>query len=212
MPLDCWTILAELWLSETEAVKRYAQNPFDNIQYYQWIPFAVFCVVTKHLGSFDYKLNDFYSIRKYDIAEPEIHDIWDVMKPSIEKQQNKTPRSKRIPKKFLDQVLDEMAATLNIPGIEVVNKRKLPRVTSNDADLPRFQSSHSILLTPDLVQKIKEALPPQPWAQGIHRTIAQQLRISPTVVYEAIDLLIEHNHFYEQKNGMLYDKDGQRIN
>lgn len=212
MPLDCWTVLAELWLSETEAVKRYAHDPFDNIQYYQWIPFSAFCVVAKHFGSFDYKLNDFYAIRKGDIAETEIHDIWEILKPSIEKHLNTTIRSKRIPRKFLDQVLDEMAATLNLPKIEVVNKRKLPKVTSNDADLPRFQSSHSFLLTPDLVQKIKEALPPQPWVPGIHRTIAQQLSVSPSVVHEAIDLLIERNHFYEQKNGILYDKDGRRIN
>ena len=66
-------------------------------------------------------------------------------------------------------------------------------------------------LDPGFILQVKNVLPPQPWEAGVHRKIAEQLNSTPNRVYQAIDELIHRGEFYEQIDGVLYDKQGKHI-
>lgn len=57
----------------------------------------------------------------------------------------------------------------------------------------------------DIVQRVKEALPDQPWAKGTGQLIAKELGISNNDFNRAVDTLIKRGVFKVQIDGILYD-------
>lgn len=66
-------------------------------------------------------------------------------------------------------------------------------------------------MTPEFLLIVKAKLPKQPWPIGIHRTIASELGEPPSKVSQAINKLIEDGVFHKQKDGIVYDKDGNIV-
>ena len=56
-------------------------------------------------------------------------------------------------------------------------------------------------LTDKLIQEIADRMPPVPWPVGIHRTIAKDMGIPNTIVYEAISVIRMQNQPLEQSDG-----------
>ena len=59
-------------------------------------------------------------------------------------------------------------------------------------------------LTDELVDRIAKALPPQPWAKGVHHTVATQLKLPKRLVQKAIQKLIHNGVFLPQIDGQVY--------
>lgn len=57
-----------------------------------------------------------------------------------------------------------------------------------------------------MLKKIKDRLPNQPWEKGIHRIIAKEFNITNTIATAAIKKLIAQGHFCEQIDGKLIDE------
>lgn len=60
-------------------------------------------------------------------------------------------------------------------------------------------------LDPELIAKIQQNLPSQPWPTGIHKTIAQQLGLSNGVISDAIQVLISRGAFKRQIDGKIVE-------
>ncbi len=56
------------------------------------------------------------------------------------------------------------------------------------------------------IETVKQKLPAQPWPQGIHKTIADELNISSTKVHSAINELMKRGDFHFQLNGKIYQE------
>jgi predicted nucleotidyltransferase len=68
------------------------------------------------------------------------------------------------------------------------------------------------LLVPDeLLTKVDEILPKQPWPTGIHIAVAKELNISIDIVSGAIRKLIRIGKRYYQHAGIVYDKNHQIV-
>jgi ssDNA-binding Zn-finger/Zn-ribbon topoisomerase 1/uncharacterized membrane protein (DUF485 family) len=59
--------------------------------------------------------------------------------------------------------------------------------------------------TEDIIEKVKAALPEQPWPDKVHRKVATDLGISKTMVHKAIRELVIRGVFKEQIDGKLFD-------
>ncbi len=57
---------------------------------------------------------------------------------------------------------------------------------------------------PDVIEKVRNLLPDQPWPSGIHRTIAATLGIKPGIVTDIIQGLIQSGRFLPQIEGVVY--------
>lgn len=71
--------------------------------------------------------------------------------------------------------------------------------------------SGQTLVTEEFVEKVRATLPPQPWKPGIHRTVSEQLRCSTDDYFAAVEKLIADGVFLQQKDGVLYDVDGNVV-
>ncbi len=63
------------------------------------------------------------------------------------------------------------------------------------------------LLNEELITKIKELLPAQPWPSGIHKEISKELEISNSQVSKAIQILVRRGEVKLQIEGKLYIED-----
>jgi len=58
-------------------------------------------------------------------------------------------------------------------------------------------------IDPNILQQVREMLPPQPWATGIHKEIADNLALPPSTVSKCIGELLRRGEFLEQVGGQL---------
>lgn len=58
-------------------------------------------------------------------------------------------------------------------------------------------------LTQEVIERVRVALPTQPWPKGIHQTIAVTLSLRPTTVQKAIQQLIRTGVFMDQLDGVI---------
>lgn len=64
-----------------------------------------------------------------------------------------------------------------------------------------------VALDEDLLARVKAALPPQPWPDGIHRQVMETLGLSNALVKKSIAELIRRGDFLRQVDGILYPED-----
>lgn len=77
--------------------------------------------------------------------------------------------------------------------------------------IQKDSTKNSSSLSDDFILKVYNLLPAQPWPMGIHRTIAKQLGCDNTSVWDAIEILIEEGKVLNQKDGILYDSEGNIV-
>ena len=63
----------------------------------------------------------------------------------------------------------------------------------------------------DFAMTVDRHLPKQPWKPGIHRMVAQQLGCSATRCSEAIEFLIGQGLRNRQRDGIVYDTEGNVV-
>jgi hypothetical protein len=66
---------------------------------------------------------------------------------------------------------------------------------------PRITPSH---FDEEFLQKVKAALPQQPWPKGVHKVVAQELGVPHDMVRGAIDHLIRRRDLNPQIDGVVY--------
>lgn len=98
----------------------------------------------------------------------------------------------------------EFASKRGITGIQALNSM---------APLPAVSNSKPLLkpITEDFVELVRAALPPQPWKPGIHRKISTQLKCETSEYFAAVERLIEDGVLLRQRDGVLYDTDGNVV-
>ena len=91
------------------------------------------------------------------------------------------------------------AAVFHISGLQRVQL----------GDIPKFGGrAHE---RAQLVNRVESKLPPQPWRVGIHIEVARQLDVTPEQVQSAIKRLIAQGKVLPQRDGVVYDKEGNVV-
>lgn len=116
----------------------------------------------------------------------------------------------------LNQFLDNKVAPKELASasyfIEIAKQfQEVKAIQSITRIKTTFKEYRQYELSEFFIDQVEENLPPQPWPVGVHRTVAQSLNCPPAKVYQAIDVLIERGKVYNQKDGVLYTKDGETI-
>lgn len=62
-----------------------------------------------------------------------------------------------------------------------------------------------------IISKVREKLPPQPWPVGVHRSVAEELEIRPSLVFSAISQLISRGEFHPQISGEVVPKGSESV-
>jgi len=79
-----------------------------------------------------------------------------------------------------------------------------PPVSKSREDIKRS-------ITAEFVERVRACLPGQPWKPGLDREVSERLGCSREEYFVAVDQLIEDGVFLRQRDGVLYDLDGNVV-
>jgi hypothetical protein len=66
-------------------------------------------------------------------------------------------------------------------------------------------------LSAQFIESVRQALPAQPWKPGVHIEVSRKLRCDISTYRAAVEQLIEDGIFLRQKDGVLYDEEGNAV-
>ncbi|MDM5077388.1 AIPR family protein [Aeromonas media] len=172
----------------------------------RWRQVVSFITVSRLLGSFDFSVVDLSKLDIEKYTYEEVKETWDF----ICLRRPEDIISKNIKNKhYYVALCQEAAEEFSISDISRVEK-----ANNFNTYLPAVADSHkpdNVIVDLELVQKIDDLLPPQPWKPGVHKKITKALGCSNKEYFQAVQILIEDGIRNKQVDGVVYDAEGNVI-
>ena len=154
-------------------------------------------VAGRYFGTYNFSATKLASINIASIDESQILEALDIILPEIN-----NVRSKHLSRYKVMNALRVAADRWGIDGMDYMSHVK--NVFINQSSAKNFIHE----LSPEIIESVKACLSPQPWKPNEHKRVAKELKLKQKLVFQAIDVLIAAGEFYEQKDGVVYDRDG----
>lgn len=109
-------------------------------------------------------------------------------------------------KRYFVELCKEAAIEFSLANPERVEKAReigLYEVSSRSA-----RGKRSRVIDMNFAMEINELLPDQPWKPGVHSIVTKELKCSYSEYFEAVQLLIDEGIRHRQRNGVVYDSEG----
>ncbi len=168
----------------------------------KWRGAVALCAVAKQIGTFDYSYSEFLDL-DVDMLTPEfIGNIFSLLSQCYDSLHGASSVLTRHLNKLrrMDEACRLFGTNENISGVGIVGVWG----GTNNVKIN--------ILTDDMIEKVSQLLPQQPWRKGIHVEISQKLQLKKSLVLEAIASLIRTGHFYNQIDGVVINSDGIVVN
>lgn len=92
-------------------------------------------------------------------------------------------------------------------GMEL-SLRDLQALEHAPTHFPLEETLRPVVITEEFLERVRNALPAQPWKPGLHLKLLDELSCSLAEFRTAIDVLIGNGEILRQKDGVLYDLEG----
>lgn len=200
--LEVWPKIVQIMKKvdvELEALRANARATDKFLKAWRYI--TAFILVAKKLGRFNYSPRDLADFDVSQVTHAEVASVW----IELNSQGTTGYMGGWASRRNVIDACTRAAATHSIDAIQAfVSSRLYP---------PPVQKSINIstAITDDFIAKVKALIPPQPWKPGLHRKISTQLRCDTTAYFAAVERLIEDGEFLRQRDGVLYDRDGNVV-
>jgi hypothetical protein len=158
--------------------------------------------VARLLGKFSYSVDELVALDKSQLTPALFVEMWKPVQQA--RAETGYTHDDHIPSANL--VCAKAAKQFGLTGVEQVGRRILPGGPKRPG-----RSAKIAALDETFIEQVNEKLPPQPWRQGTHSEVAKQLNVKPSKVHDAIQVLIARGTRMEQRDGVVYDKNGQVV-
>lgn len=167
-----------------------------------WRYITAFLLLAQHFGRFTYTPKDVASFDTSVITRAEVERIWS------ELNQQATTSTRMGGWTSFRNTLAACEESAKKYGIKDVKSLSVwPPVTAPSTRQP----GPSKPITDEFIASVKAVLPAQPWKPGLHRKIAAQLECETSAYFAAVERLIEDGLFLRQRDGVLYDSEGNVV-
>ena len=203
-PLDVWPKLARVLKrvdSELEALRPQGRSTEKFLKSLRYL--TALLVLAKHFRRFTYTPKDLLTFDVSSITPNVVMNIWQVL------QEQESPNVRMSGWTSFGNVMRACEAIARAENIEGVKTLLANRDCLSGFALGSSGSATSI--TGEFVSRVAASLPPQPWKPGIHRKISTQLNCDSSAFRAAVEQLIEDGAFLRQKDGVLFDRDGNVV-
>lgn len=156
--------------------------------------------VGRIIGHLNYSNREFLELDMSSYTDKEISDTWFAMQEFLPDVWNKTRWKNR---GFALSVIEAVSQKMSISGFEAICNRDESAFEDNARSRKNISN--------EFLKQVQEHLPKQPWPEGIHKLVSQELAVSETQVIRAIKILIKMGVVNRQKDGVVYDKNGNII-
>ena len=171
-----------------EHARRFVQN---------WRHVSAFLYVVRTLGTFGYSIGDLAGLDVNELDE-------DLMTETIGTLRGCKSRTRRLKRWSQSETQAASKLVSEQAGIGDLVDWK-PSSWGNE------KGWTPSLIEEDLVKRVNELLPDQPWKPGVHGKVAEKLGCGAGMCSRAIQLLIHRGVRYQQVDGVVYDTDGYVI-
>lgn len=192
IPLQAWVSIVEILKHIDEGLEKVRAN--EERFLWKWRSLVTLIVVARFFQTFMFTTQQLIQLEVQQISPESIKDVWLLIQSQRdEKPQPKDYKSPKLVKRCIQVATD----TYGIALPQVIGKQ-----TIDD----NFSSK---LLSEDFLNAVDAILSEQPWKPGVHAEVASLLGCKPFKVSQAITQLVESGRRYRQKDGVVYDTDGQ---
>lgn len=204
-PLNAWPIVASLIRSAENAITRAykARRVMQQGQHLAaWRGLLAYVAAARTCGTFSFKHQDLVAIDTESLTDVFMDESWSAVRQAVG-----APGSAKLSAVQIMKVASALHATWGIVGHPADGKRELPMSdlgSSQPKKMPRFEQE-------DFLLEVSGLLPPQPWKPRIHVKVADALSAKPDRVSNAIQILIARGVWLQQRDGVVFDKDGNEV-
>nr|WP_288500804.1 AIPR family protein [uncultured Pseudomonas sp.] len=182
----------------TSANERFLKN---------WRHLVSFIFIAKILKSFDYSAKDLSALDIESLKDSDVREVWElILKNNAPTRPDNTHKKKSFSIEIAKLASEEFA----ISGLERVEKFVNLGVHKKNTITPP-QKPKKPKASLEFALKLNEHLPAQPWKPGIHNHICKTLNCSRSDYFEAVKILINEGLRNTQRDGVVYDSDGNVI-
>lgn len=201
-PLEVWPKIAQILKrvdAELEILRPRAKVTDRFLKGWRYI--TALLIVSESFGRFTYSPQELASFDLALVTPGAVEAVWQELS-----------NSDVAPKKMggwyslgnVAHACREYAAKRGIVGVEALVS--MPRAIG-----ALYRQNPRRPITDDFVEKVRIALPAQPWKPGLDRRISDQLACERADYFAAVERLIEDGAFLRQRDGVLYDADGNVV-
>ena len=161
-----------------------------------------FLTLSRLFGTFNFSINDLINLSLSMYNSKELDKSWEL----IRYNQSFVSIIKRIKQSTLLSLFEKAALEWDVGGIERFRKGNM-YVLDENPNGSQYESE-KVKITMEFALRVNELLPPQPWKPGIDREVQKQLKCTRSEYFGAVTLLIAEGLRYNQKDGVVYDEEG----
>lgn len=155
--------------------------------------------VARSLNGFSYSIDELIALDKSKLTREMLRETWESVK-DVHRQDGRR-HDDGVPAQ--ESACVEASKHFGLAGIEQVGRRKLPDFSVRYRPGP--------VVSEAFIELVNKTLPAQPWKPGIHAQVAEQLKAKVSRVSAAIKVLIARGTRLSQRDGVVYDKDGNVV-
>ncbi|WP_047548487.1 AIPR family protein [Psychroserpens sp. Hel_I_66] len=164
--------------------------------------FLSFLVLSKSFGTFNFSVGDLISLDILTLDNTIFEEAWELLE-SV----NSSPKTSEIKRKtYLIRICEAAKRKWSLKGYERMKKGMPPKV------IKQIEKNHfppkKNRITLEFAMKVNDLLPPQPWKPNVELEIIKTLKCHRREYFDAVAILIEEGIRNYQKDGVVYDQEG----
>ncbi|WP_459660934.1 abortive phage resistance protein [Acinetobacter calcoaceticus] len=197
--LNIWPVLAKIYKRTDFILEKIRPKKIGNEKFLKrWRNIISFLLVARFYGKFDFNNKEILNFDVSFIDEVKAKEIYDIvvdLYPDAKILNILNSRS------LVINILISYSKLYSIENIGII-------ISENNDDIEEFESD---VLSDEFIEKVRKILPPQPWKPRMERSLIRELNCSRDNYFSAVRKLIELGEFYHQKDGVLFDQQGQVV-
>ncbi len=193
-PIKVWPKIAIALKKTDEVLERMRPTGTNMTERFlkKWRQITCFLAISRVVGKFDFSANELAKFDESQLTDSLIEDVWSLISTHVPRGINTNDWKKQ---SVIVGLCTQASQDYDISGIRGIEER-------NIAD---------IKVDMEFALKVNAELPEQPWKRGIHKKITKKLECSSGEIASAIQMLIDEGIRNNQKDGVVYDSEGNVI-
>lgn len=203
-PLNAWPVVATLVRAAENAITRAhrARRVAQGQHLAAWRGVLAFAAAVRAIGTFSYKHQELATLNIGLLTDAFMDECWSAVVTAIG-----GAGSTKLSAQQLMKIASALQANWGVTGAPADGRRELSP-TAAPQQIPNKPPRNE---DEAFLSDVMRLVPPQPWKPGVHTAVATELGVKPQRVSNALQILIARGTYMTQRDGIVYDREGNEV-